>query len=270
MEDELGQKLFSRGSHRVSLTPEGRLFYRRAEEIIDLVEKTTSEVKKSGEMVSGDVYIGGAESYGMKFIADCICELHSEYPAIKFHLRSGNAEDALVWLDRGIVDFCTLIQPADISRYDSLPLPHKEVWGLVMREICHPLSDKESITREDLMRVPLICTRQMLASGALKNPVFEWLGKGASKLNIVATYNLIYNALLLVNTGVGCALSIDRLIKAFPSSNLCFRPLTPRLESKIDIVWKKNRVFSKAAEIFLEKIREKMRAAEGGDVSAGE
>ncbi len=256
LEEELGQRLFIRSNRTITLTPEGMFFRKRAEEIMEMVHKTETDFNSMGEAICGDVHIGGGESEAMKLIADTIRELRDDYPGIRYHLFSGNADDVMERLDKGILDFGILIQPVDISKYDYVTLPVKDVWGVVMRKDS-PLAAKETVTLPDLVELPLICSRQVIRQSAVKNGYAEWFGKNFEKLNVAASYNLIYNAALLVEAGIGYALAIDKLINVTDHSALCFRPLEPKLESGLNIVWKKYQVFSKAAEVFLEKIQEK-------------
>ncbi len=256
LEDELGQRLFVRGSHSVSLTAEGMLLRQRAEEIMTIVNKTRSDFS-ARHRIAGDVYVGGGESEAMSLLAEVIRDVRDRHPAIRFHLYSGNAEDVMDRLDRGTLDFGVLIQPVDISKYDALPLPYKDVWGLVM-PVGHPLAEKKGIAPEDLDGIPLLFSRQVLQYGSSENPCLEWLGKSASELNIAATYNLIYNAALLVRAGVGCAVTLDRLVPTGVRSGLVFRPFVPKLESSLDIVWKKGQFFSPAASAFLSRLQERI------------
>ena len=254
LEEELGQKLFLRGSHSVTLTREGMLLRKRAEEILEMVQKTKSEFDSMGETVGGDVHVGGGETEAMRRIARVIREIQSEYPGIRFHLYSGNAEDVMERLDKGMLDFGVLIQPVKIEKYDFVNLPDKDVWGIVMRKD-FPLSRKKRIRKEDLFGVPLICSRQVVQRFSQKNAWSDWFGGEGTQWNFVATYNLIYNAALMVEEGVGCAVALDKLLNFSGSSELCFRPLSPRLESGLNLVWKKNQLFSPAAELFLDRIR---------------
>lgn len=258
LEEELGQKLFIRGSHSVTLTPEGMVLRKRAEEILEMVHKTEAEFESMGEMVGGDVYIGGGETEAMRRIARLIHEIRDDYPEIRFHLFSGNAEDVTERLDKGILDFGILIQPVDLMKYNTIELPEKVVWGVVMRKDS-PLAEKKSITRQDLPGLPLICSRQVEQRFSVKNEYSSWFGEIAAKRNIVATYNLIYNAALMVEEGVGYAIALDGLVNVTRHSGLCFRPLEPRLESGMNLVWKKYQIFSGAAELFLERIQESFR-----------
>lgn len=255
LEDELGKQLLIRKSHRVTLTPEGMLLRKRAEEIISMVDKTEAEFTAMGNIVSGDIYIGGGETQAIRRIAEIIKDLRESYPEVRYHLHSGNAEDVTDRLDKGLLDFGILIQPADITKYEYISIPAKDVWGVVMRKDSL-LAEKEFISKEDLFNVPLLCSRQAISSRHTGNRFADWFGKDFDKLNIVTTYNLVYNAAIMVDAGIGYAVAIDNLVNTSQNSNLCFRPLTPRLESGLNIIWKKYQVFSPAAELFLERLKE--------------
>lgn len=259
LEEELGQKLFVRGSHSMTLTAEGMIFRKRAEEIISMVDKTEAEFSSMKTVVNGDIYIGGGETEAIRLIARIAKELRESYPGIHYHLYSGNAQDVTERLDKGLLDFGVLIQPADLSKYDYLNLPEKDIWGVIMRKDS-PLAHKDFIGKEDLLQVPLICSRQALEQGGPGNAFRNWFGNDFDKLDVVTTFNLVYNAAMMVQAGLGYAISIDKLANTGKNSPLCFRPLKPELESGLNVVWKKYQVFSPAAELFLEKLN----AAFGG------
>lgn len=261
LEEELGQKLLIRTNRSVALTAEGKLLRRRAEDIMEIVRKTEAEFRSMGENIRGDVYIGSGETEAMKLIARIIRELREEYPGIRYHIYSGKTEEVEERVDKGILDFGILIQPINISKYDCINLPLKDVWGVIMRKDS-PLAAKESISFRDLQGLPLICSRQNPQLKTGKSGYPEWFGRLFDKLNVVATYNLIYNAAQLVEEGIGYAIGLDRTIDTMEHSVLCFRPLSPKVESGLNIVWKKYQVFSTAAEIFLDRIQKDFSAAE--------
>lgn len=256
LEEELGQKLFTRGSRNMTLTPEGMILRKRAEEIISMVDKTEAEFNSMENVVSGDIYIGGGETEAIKLVAQIAYELRASYPGIHYHLYSGNSEDVTERLDKGLLDFGILIQPADISKYDYIDIPARDIWGVVMRRDS-PLAEKEVIRKEDLLGVPLICSRQAISAERRGNEFAGWFGEDFDQLDIVTTFNLVYNAAIMVEAGVGYAVTLDKIANTTESSSLCFRPLEPRLESGLNIVWKKYQVFSPAAELFLERLRER-------------
>ncbi len=258
LEKELGQKLFVRGKYKISLTPEGMILRKRAEEIIDMVEKTEAEFNSLNGTISGDVYIGGGETESMKYIADIVKEIQSEYPEIKIHIYSGNAEDVTEKLDKGLLDFGVLIQPIDITKYDHITLPDKDIWGVVMRKDS-PLAKKNEIKFEDIVNLPIIASRQMSKKYSAASGFLDWFGNKFDYIKIAATYNLVYNAAIMVEAGIGYAITLDKLVNTSEESNLCFRPLSPKLESGLDIVWKKNQVYSPAAKIFLDKLNNKLK-----------
>ncbi len=251
MEAEFGKTLFERGNRRITLTENGMLLRKRAEEIVDLADRTEAEMTSSDETISGDIYIGGGETEAMRLVAKVIRDIESDYPDIKFHIHSGNAADVTERLDKGLLDFGVLINYNDVAKYEFLRLPLTDTWGVLMRSDS-PLAHKETVKAEDLWSLPLICSRQVINTAQMRG----WMRKSPEKLNIVTTYNLIYNASLLVEEGVGYALGLDKLIKITDGGPLCFRPLEPRMEVNIDFVWKKYQVFSKAAELFLKRMQE--------------
>ena len=221
LEDEVGKQLFVRGNRSIILTNEGLLLKKRAEEIIHLVEKTQKELASSDLLLNGDIYIGAGESEGMRIVAKAINKMQSKYPLVKFHIFSGNADDVMDKLDKGLVDFGVLIEPVDMSKYDFLKLP-------------------------------IMCSNQQL----VKNEFAGWLGGNDRKLNIISTYNLLYNASLVVEEGDKYALCLDHIIN---NSMLCFKPLEPKLEVGINIAWKKYQLFSKASEYFLMILHEEIK-----------
>lgn len=250
LEKEIGAKLFIRGSRKITLTETGLLLKKRAEEILDLYNKTSAELHAPISEVGGDIYIGGGESYAVDTVAKAAKALQSEHPNIKFHFFSGDTEEIMIRLDKGLIDFGILVEPADLTRYEYLRLPQKDTWGVLMRKDS-PLAEKEFITPEDLHDVPLIRSKQTME----KNELFEWFKKDTDNLNIVATYNLLYNASLLVKEKLGYAIGLDRIINTTGDSELCFRPLKPKLETTLAVAWKKYQVFSKASELFLNQLK---------------
>ena len=253
LEAELGVKLFLRGkrNRRVILTEEGMLLRQRAEEISELAAKTEAELNAKDKIISGDIYIGSGETDAMRLIARLAKELQKDYPHIRLHLYSGNADDVTEKLDKGLLDFGLLIEPTDIEKYDYIKISATDSWGLLLGQDS-PLAKQSVITASDLEGLPLLVSRQAL----INNELSGWLGHNFANLNIVATYNLIYNAALMVDEGLGYALCLDKLINTIGSNNLCFRPLEPRLEARLVIVWKKYQVFSKAAAKFRAKLQD--------------
>lgn len=253
LEEELGQKLFIRTTRSMVLTPEGMLLRKRAEEILEMAERTKSEFSAMGSTVAGDVLIGSGETFALKQITDLMAQIREEYPGIHFQIYSGNAQEVAERLEKGLLDFGVFVEPADISRYNSIRLPVLDTWGLILRKD-HPLAQKERITREDLGDVPLIMSRQEMAAQKAGNDYLDWFGGSYELLNVVAGYNLMYNGALMVRSGLGCAVGLDRIVNTTETSDLCFRPFDPPLEAGIVVVWKKYQVFSKAAEMLLEKM----------------
>ncbi len=250
LENKLKTKLFIRGKRnkKIILSEDGKLLKTRAREIVELADKTEAEFLNDRKNISGDIYIGGGETDTMRIIAKAAQKLFEKYPDIKYHLYSGNGEDVTEKLDSGLIDFGILIEPVDKKEYDFIHLPQSDRWGLLMR-IDNPLAAKDYIEPYDLKNIPILASRQHL----VKNLVSGWLGYDFEKLNIAGSYNLLFNASLMVQEGFGCALCLDKIVTC--GNNLCFRPLKPALEAGVVIVRKKNRTLSKCAKLFLDTLQ---------------
>lgn len=254
MEKEVGQPLFVRGK-KMRLTEAGQLLRRRAEEILALYEKTERELLHPQENVGGDVYLGGGETRAMHILLRAAQKMRTQYPDIRLHIHSGDIADVCEHVDKGLLDFGLVIEPADLTKYESLRLPFTERWGFILSKR-HPLAEKKEIAPEDLRGVRLIQSRHSLP----KSNVTEWYKSVAQDIEIVATYNLVYNAALMAEAEIGCVLCIDGLINTTGESKVCFRPLSPPVTAHVDVIWKKYQIFSRAAQIFLQFLREELSA----------
>lgn len=256
LEETLGKQLMIRGGRTITLTEEGLHLRKRAQEILDLVGRTEKEIMQSQETVSGDIYIGTGETDGVRQISRVARSLQERYPAVQFHIVSDDAADVCEQLDKGLLDFGMLLGDINKMKYHYLELPMRDTWGVLMRRDS-PLAKKSSVMPEDLWDQPLILSRQVDNKGGL----YRWLRREPSELHTVATYNLIFNASLMVDEGMGYAFALDKLINTTDKS-LCFRPLEPRLELGMYLVWKKSQLFSKPAELFLYQLQQQLHLAE--------
>ena len=260
LEEELGRRLFVRGSRKITLTEEGMLLRKRAEEITALLDKTESEISSAGEAVSGDVFIGCAETDRIRFLLREMKRMGGDYPGVRFHLFSGHEEAVAERLDKGLIDFALFVGQVNLDKYNYLTLPREDEWGFLMRGDC-PLAAKHIVRPADLEGVPLICSRQMLDN----NEMSGWLGRDFRELNIVATYNLVFNAALMAEEGIGAVLTIEGVGGLYANGGLCFRPLEPRVTAGLVLAWKKYQVFSRAAEKFLEYVQAAAAETERGE-----
>lgn len=251
MEEELGKQLLIRGNRHITLTEEGMILRKRAEEILELVKKAEDEISLSEENVAGDITIGAGETDGVRFLTKAAQAVQKDFPPVHFHIISGDRATVTESMDKGLIDFGLLFGEIDTSKYEYVKLPYKDTWGVLMRRDS-PLSKKEEITPEDLRDKPLIVSRQELHGTDLQ----EFLKCNKDKLNIVATYNLLFNGSLMVDEGMGYAICLDNIINVSGDSNLCFRPFSPKREAEMCIAWKKYQILTKAAEKFLQKLRE--------------
>ena len=255
LEAEVGKPLFVRGSRHITLTEDGILLRKRANEILALVDKTQAELQETELITTGDIYIGGGETDGMALIAGAVQRFQARYPQVRFHLFSANADDLFERMEKGLLDFGLILGASVPGKYDSLRLPVKNHWGLVVPKESQ-LAGRDVVLPEDLRSLPLLISRQSQVAAELS----QWLGYDASFLRVVATYNLVYNAALMVEAGVGYALTLNHLINTGEDSGVCFRPLSPTLECGMSLVWPKYQVRSKVTEAFFQFLTGHLRA----------
>ena len=248
LEEELGVQLFTRGNREITLTEDGHYLVNRGKEILSLVDTTMTNLS-SKETISGKIVIGGGETKAMQFIAESVRVLTEDYPDVKIHLYSGNADDVSEKLDKGILDFGIVIDPVEKKKYDYLRLPRTDQWGILFHKD-HPYAKKEAILPEDLKSLSLFVSSQSLVD----DQIGEWLGKNLDSQQIIGTYNLLYNASIMIKEGIGCALCIDGIINT-QGTDLTFVPLKPNLEASLNIIWKKNAILSKAAAVFIKTVQ---------------
>ena len=249
LEEELGVTLFERGSRRIRLTEEGMILRKRAEEMVHLMQMTQSEISGVHEHLRGEVHIGAGESKAFHYLSRAAGEMGKEHPDVRFHVASGDTRDLMGQLENGLIDCALIFTEFDRTVYQALTLPEEDRFGVLLRKD-HRLVQKEQLTIRDLRGEPVFISRAS-----------EDMVRGDSSLSdlkIAGTYNLIYNASLLVEDGAGLALGFEGLVNTTGDSPLTFRPLTPAIRTVGSVIWKKYQVLTPAVQMFLNRLKEQI------------
>lgn len=249
LEYELGKKLFTRHSFSIRLTDEGILLRNRAEDLISMADKIEQEFVSLDDITGGELYLGLAESYQIKYLARAIKEFKSRYPNLHYHITSGDTEQIADKLDKGLLDFLVLAEYPDSRKYEYIEFPESDTWGLVMPKN-DPLAMKKTIRAKDLAGLPLFCSEQ-----AWNHEIKEWAGTSFSEMKLEGSFRLAYNGSIFAKEGLGYLLTFDRLVDTSDTSGLVFRPLTPKVETNLYIVWNRYQTFTPIAERFLEQLQ---------------
>ena len=249
LEEELGKKLFTRHSFSIKLTEEGILLRDRAEDLVSMADKIEQEFMALDEITGGDLYFGLAESYQISFLSREIKAFKEKYPGLRYHITSGDTEQVVEKLDKGLLDFAVLAEIPNPEKYESIVFPEADTWGLVM-----PASDllakKKAIRVDDLIGLPLFCSAQ-----AWEKDFPAWAKDKMSRLHLEGSFRLSYNASIFAKEHLGYLLTFDKLVDTSPASGLVFRPLAPKLETNLYLIWKRYQTFSPIAEKFLSQIK---------------
>ena len=249
LEEELGKKLFERHSFSISLTDEGVLLRDRAEDLVTMADKIEREFLTLDDIAGGDLYLGLGESYQIRYLARAIRSLKNLYPKINYHITSGDTEQVTEKLDKGLLDFAVLCDTPDERKYNYIEFPEADIWGVVMPADCK-LAKKKTVRADNLVGLPLFCSQQ-----SWQNDIPRWAGEKMNELKLEGSFRLSYNSSLFVMEGLGYLLTFDKLINTSEESSLAFRPLSPRLETKLFLIWNKYQTFTPIAERFLEQIQ---------------
>ena len=249
LEDELGKKLFVRHSFSIELTEEGMLLRKRAEDLLSMADKITAEFASMDDIIGGNIYFGCAESYQIRHLAALIKRFKKQYPGFHYHITSGDTEQVTEKLDKGLLDFAVLVERPDYAKYNVVKMPESDRWGLVMPAGC-ALAQKDCITFEDLLGLPLFCSGQGWHADL---PL--WCGERINELTLEGSFRLSYNASVFTREGLGYLLTFEHLVNTSSESGLVFRPLYPELTTDMFIIWKKHQVFTPIAERFINELQ---------------
>ena len=248
LENEVGKQLLIRGKRKVTLTEEGVLLRKRADEIIALLEKTEHELNADESKISGEITIGGNPTFTVLKAAE---KVHAIHPGIHFQFYSSDAIDVLERLEHGVLDFSVFLEPIDTTKYEYISLADISRWGVLLPSD-HVLAKKGAIQKEDLVRLPMIFHRRT----GLQRLICHWAETGIEKMNIVATYNVTNGSPeKFVKSGLGCYLTTEDLLPSKLDKSVCFCPLDPPLQIHYALIWKRSVVLSKAAKLFLKTIQ---------------
>ena len=249
LEDELGKKLFIRHSFSIALTEEGVLLRSRAEDLVSMADKIEQEFLSLDDITGGDIYFGLAESYQIRYLAREIRAFKKVYPDLRYHITSGDTEQVTEKLDKGLLDFAVICETPDERKHNSILFPEADYFGAAVPSDL-ALAEKEYITVDDLEGLPLFCSEQ-----SWENDIRPWAGAKFSGLHLEGSFRLSYNGSMFAQEGLGILLTLNNLIDSFPGSGLVFRPLSPRLEMKLYLIWNKYQRFTPIADRFLRQIQ---------------
>ncbi len=250
LEDELGKKLFIRRSFSIRLTEEGVLLRNRAEDLISMADKIEQEFISLDDVSGGELYLGLAESYQIRYLARVIRDFKTRCPQLHYHITSGDTEQIADKLDKGLLDFLVLAELPDSHKYEYLAFPEKDVWGLVIPE-GDALAEKDVIRAQDLKGLPLFCSEQ-----AWNGEIKTWAGSAYPEMKLEGSFRLSYNGSVFAREGLGYLLTFRHLIDTSKESGLVFRPLYPALETTLYIAWNRYQTFTPIAERFLGQLKE--------------
>ncbi len=247
LEEEIGVKLFDRTRGKFRLTNEGMLLRRRAEEILQLVDKTEKELIEQEAEVEGVISVGSGELASVSVLADLCASFREKYPRVRFDLYTATADVVRERIERGVTDVGLLLEPVDMEKFAFVRLKFRERWCVLMRAD-DPLTARERITARELEGLPLCIPKRL----NVQSEVASWFGDRFADLNIAFTSNLTTNAAVMAMKGIAYPLVIDGAVSLWDKRKLVSVPLSPELTATSVLAWKREQPFGRAAAKFIE------------------
>ncbi|MCI8669001.1 MAG: LysR family transcriptional regulator [Lachnospiraceae bacterium] len=247
LEEELGVKLFDRTSHSIILTNEGMLLKRRAQEMLTLAEKAKMELKQDEKSLTGKISIGSGELRSMDELAEWISVFQENHPLVTFELFSGTADSIKRQMENGTIDLGLLLEPVDTAKYEFIRMKTKEEWCALVPDTSI-FAEKGFVTPEDIAACPVL----LPVRNPVKNELASWLGDYAKDLNVLSTFNLLYNATVMARKNSGLILAI-KLNCSY--EGLTFVPFKPSMTLSSVLTWKERQIFSPTTTAFIEFIK---------------
>lgn len=247
LEAELEVSLFKRSNHHIELTEEGLLFRRRAQEIVDLSNRSKNELKQSDELI-GEIEIGCGELQSMEELSEWITAFQNEHTYAKFILNSGNNNNIKTWLDQGLIDIGLLVEPVELSKYEVIRMKQKENWGILVH------NDSQFYHYDKIQPGDLVGTQVITISDrVVQQELARWSGKYAKDMQWNIRYNLSYNAAIMAkaNKGIVIALNLNHHY-----DDLKFIPLEPPLTLNSVLAWHQDKPNSRITEAFINFVKE--------------
>lgn len=251
LEEEVGTQLLIRGKRNVTLTEAGILFKKRAEEIIELIEKTEKELKEQNLLINGEIPIGAGEMKSTEIFPSIFKNFKERFPNVHYYFYTGNAEQIKEKIEHGLLDFGLLLEPTNIDNFEYIRLNIKEEWVVIMPSD-DVLIEKPFITPKDLIGKSIILTRRKEVKSLIEN----WFDRYLEDVSIFATHNMTTNAAVLVEQKLGYAFVLKGSIYFYDKDKIVYKSLQPQVVTNAVLVWKKHQIFSQSSKKFLEYIKE--------------
>lgn len=247
LEKEVGQQLIHRSNKVATLTEAGSLLRDKARTLLNLAAETMREVSAEGTEIAGEVRIGAAESSAFSVIAQAAKRLQDEHPDVRCSVHSGGGRTVEDGLNSGQFSFGLFIEPWDLSRYETVQMPREDRWGILVRHDS-PLAGKRSVSLSELAGLDVVAPERVVTPTG----VSSWLGS-APTMNLRGTFNLLYNAGLMVEEGIGAAIGIDGIMR---TGSVQFIPFSPAVTSRLHLAWLPGRRLTPAEQKLLDYVRE--------------
>ncbi|MEJ9306566.1 LysR family transcriptional regulator [Priestia megaterium] len=245
LEEEIGFVLFERNTRRMQITDAGLLLQTRAQQIVDLMQTTSKELKDLKEGFQGVLSIGTISSAGETLIPQMLKSFHKIYPGVDFRIKESKTSEILELVKRGIVEVGIIRTPFNLDAFKCINLPEQPMMAVFVDSFLD--ANKPYFSFNELKGKPLLFHNKHTNNieEACKNAGFE----AKVKCRIDDSRTMLNWA----SDGMGIALIPKDMIDLVSDSNLHCREIKEEtLTTRISVIWRKNHHLSTPARYFLQ------------------
>ncbi|MCU7766914.1 LysR family transcriptional regulator [Priestia megaterium] len=256
LEEELGVILFERNTRRMQITDAGQLLQNRAQQIIELMEKTSKELNDLKEGSQGILSIGTISSAGETLVPIMVQNFHKVYPGVDFRIKESSTFEILELVKRGVVEIGVIRTPFNLETFDYISLPEEPMVAAAL----HSLLDTSKI----FLHLDELKGKPLLFHNRYANNIEEACKKSGFAPKVKCRIDDTRTMLNWASAGMGIALIPRDMRALIPDSNLRFIEIKEEtLATKIIIIWRKNHYLSTPARHFLEFFKPKRNYLDG-------
>ena len=251
LENELGAKLFIRKPHSLQLTEEGTLFRQYALQILDLVNKSTEDIRETKSGLQGTLYLASVEGHAPRLFSEWIAGFQQLYPHVQYNLWNGNSDDVVNRVMKGLCELAIIMEPHNAEGVESFPV-YREPW-IAMIPKNHPLAQKDGDTIEaaDLLPYDLIIPSR----ASRLDEINGWFAYTKKTPTIRCRMSHMLNAFELARQGVGVAI-YPASAADIANSEICIKKIVkPSVTASYVLIWNKTHQLSHVAQEFVNYVQ---------------
>jgi LysR family transcriptional regulator, hydrogen peroxide-inducible genes activator len=257
LEQELGERLFTRLPRRAKLTTAGEAFLPRAQRVLAELELAQREARDGRELVSGAVVVGVLPTIAPYLLPPVIAAFAKAFPQVEVVVQEETTTRLLKLGSAGELDLLIASLPIADDRFEQEELFREEL--LLALPSGHPLAKRDTLRLADLDRERFILMKE---GHCLGDQVLDFCRRRDFHPQVSCRSGQIETVQALVQAGLGVSLVPRMAVGTARGRTPVYRSFaTPKPTRAIATLWPRQRPLSRAAAAFLQELRQSAKNA---------